>query len=385
MKRVWAWLVPALVTAGLTQPQTATREGNYWIATGTGSVQVQPRLKVVGRGTVTLRGEDRTDVAYSVRKRVRAMNAHEAQGKIARIGLKAVQERGWTVMHVQWPAGVDGTADLEVRAPKHLKEAIVDNQLGGIEVYDLDGSLLAKTAAGPVRVDRIRGLLRIGTGGGDVHIGRIEGPVRVFSGGGSITAAWLGSDAFLETAGGEIVVLEAMKRVQASAGAGGNIRIQRAAGDVALSTGGGVIDASRVSGLVRAKTDTGSIRVRSAESVDLSSGAGQIRIQDVRGVIQATTELGSIIAELRAGRLLEDSLLSTQSGDITVYIPSNIAMAVDAMNTSPGGHRIFSDFPEIKPSLAGGNMRFLAQGSINGGGATLRLAAQGGSIFLRRK
>jgi len=385
MKSVWASLAAALAIAAPAQPQTATREGNYWIATRSGAVQAGPRLKIVTRGAVTLRGENRPEVAYTVRERVRSANARDARELIAKIGLKAVYDKGWTVVFVQLPANVDGAADVEVRAPKQLKEAVIDSQLGSIEAYDIDGSLLAKTAAGQIRIDRIHGMARVGTGGGDVHIGRVDGPIKAFSGGGSITASSLGGNAYLETAGGEIAVSEAMGNVQASAGTGGNIRIQRAAGDAVLSTGGGVIDAARVKGLVRAKTDTGSIKVRSADSVDLTSGTGQIRIQEVRGIMQATTVMGCIVAELPAGKLMQDSLLSTQSGDITVYIPSNFAMTVDAMNTSPGGHRIFSEFPEIKTQLAGGNMRSQAQGSLNGGGATLRLAAQGGTIFLRRR
>jgi hypothetical protein len=85
------------------------------------------------------------------------------------------------------------------------------------------------------------------------------------------------------------------------------------------------------------------------------------------------------------GKLLEDSVLTTQSGDITVYIPSNVAVTVEAMNASPGSYRIVSEFKEIRPRLSHGNLRTEAQGAINGGGAILRLAAQGGTIYLRRR
>ncbi len=195
----------------------------------------------------------------------------------------------------------------------------------------------------------------------------------------------IGGDAYLETGGGEVVVREAKGRVQAAASGGGNIRIDHAARGAVLSTGGGIIDVSRAGGLVSANTGAGSIKVRSAASVDVASGSGQIQLQSVSGGMQAITAMGAIIVELGPGKQIQDSLLSTQAGDITVYIPSNVAVTVEAVNASPGGNRIVSDFSEVRPRLGRGNTRSEAQGAINGGGAILRLAAQGGTIYLRRR
>jgi hypothetical protein len=105
----------------------------------------------------------------------------------------------------------------------------------------------------------------------------------------------------------------------------------------------------------------------------------------VEHILQAATAMGSIVAELMPGRAAQDAVLTTQQGDITVYIPSNVAVTVEAVNASPGGHRIVSEFKEIRPRLAHGNLRTEAQGAINGGGATLRLTAMGGTIYLRRR
>jgi hypothetical protein len=49
-----------------------------------------------------------------------------------------------------------------------------------------------------------------------------------------------------------------------------------------------------------------------------------------------------------AGKPLEDSVLSTGSGDITVFIPSNLVVTIQAISTSPGLQKIISDFPEIQ-------------------------------------
>ncbi len=333
-------------------------------------MEVEARLKVATRGAIVLRGEDRKDVAYTVKKRAQAPNERVGRVLLSKIGVKSPYKvKGWTVLEVHVPPYYDGAADVLVRVPKRLAEVTLETGMGPVEAYDLDGGLFAKTEAGRIQMDRIGGIIKAGTGGGDIRIGKVKGPLKAFSGGGSIEVAWLGGDAYLETAGGEIVVHEAKGKVQASAGSGGNIRIGRAGQGVTLATGGGAIDVFRVEGPVRANTETGAIKVRGAQEID----------------IQATTAMGSIFAELAAGKLIRDSILTTQFGDITVYIPSNFAVTIEATNVSPGGHRIVSDFPEIQPQLAGGNLRSEAKGAINGGGATLRLAAQGGTIYLRRR
>jgi hypothetical protein len=97
--------------------------------------------------------------------------------------------------------------------------------------------------------------------------------------------------------------------------------------------GEGAVVERRAGGAVRANTGAGSVKVRSAASVDVVSGSGQIQLQSVSGGIQAATAMGGIIVEL-AGKQVQDSLLSTQSGDITVYIPSNAAVTVEAVNAS---------------------------------------------------
>ncbi|HWR52460.1 MAG TPA: hypothetical protein VN428_15215 [Bryobacteraceae bacterium] len=387
MNTRWLWLVPAvLATAGPThaEPQVG-REGRQWVDSAAGSIPAGPRVKVFTRGTISLHGENRNDIAWTVKKRSRASGEIAAKVAFERIAVKAYRSGDWSVVYVNVPAELDAAADLQVRIPKKLQEVHAESQVGRVEVFDLDGGLFANTGAGEVQVDRIQGWVKAGTGGGNVRIGRVAGILKAYSAGGSIFVDSVGGDAYLETGGGEVVVREAKGRVQATASGGGNIRIDHAAQGAALSTGGGIIDVSRAGGLVRANTGAGSIKVRSAASVDLVSGSGQIQLQSVSGGMQATTAMGAIIAELGAGKQLRDSVLSTQAGDITVYIPSNVAVTVEAVNASPGGNRIVSDFAEVRPRLQGGNMRSEAQGSINGGGAILRLAAQGGTIYLRRR
>ena len=96
--------------------------------------------------------------------------------------------------------------------------------------------------------------------------------------------------------------------------------------------------------------------------------------------------MGSILAELLSGTRIEDSLLSTNAGDITVLLSSNIPITVQARNETAGnGRRIISDFPEIRIRNAGATIPLMAEGMLNGGGPVLRIFASGGTIYLRRQ
>jgi len=59
-----------------------------------------------------------------------------------------------------------------------------------------------------------------------------------------------------------------------------------------------------------------------------------VRVKTSSGPLQVQTALGSILAELFAGARLEDSSLVAGAGDITVLIPSNVALSVLARNDS---------------------------------------------------
>jgi hypothetical protein len=84
---------------------------------------------------------------------------------------------------------------------------------------------------------------------------------------------------------------------------------------------------------------------------------------------------------------MQDSILSTGAGDITVFIPSNFALTVKALNESGRIDRIISDFAEIpvRSSVAPNRSGTIAEGALNGGGPVLTLTSSGGTIYLRRQ
>jgi DUF4097 and DUF4098 domain-containing protein YvlB len=196
-----------------------------------------------------------------------------------------------------------------------------------------------------------------------------------------------GAESWFETAGGEILVHQVAGTVHAST-AGGNIRIDRASGAVFARTAGGLIQVQQADGAVTAESSGGAIQVNAAKGVRCDSSGGAIRLRNVAGALRASTTAGSILAELLTGNRIQDSTLSTNAGDITVFISSNLPLTVLARNESGGtAGRIISDFPEIRVRGAGqsGGSPALAEGALNGGGPVLHVNVIGGTIYLRRQ
>jgi DUF4097 and DUF4098 domain-containing protein YvlB len=390
MRLRWLWLAPALAVAGYGQTESAvSREGRYWVQTVTGSAALEAaeRLRVSTRGALMLQGEPRADISYTLKKRVRAASEASAREILARWPVKSSQQGGWTTLVATCPdspATREASGDLWLSVPRKLREVELNSEGGAVGARDLDGTLRAETGGGQVDIDRILGDLTVRTGGGEVRLGKMGRSVRISSGGGAITAASIGGEAGFTTGGGEIYVQEALGPVRASTG-GGNIRVDRAAGPVTASTGGGLIDVLQAPGPVTAETGAGSIKVRAAKGAQCESGGGSIQLLGVFGSLRAATGMGSIIAELAIGKPLEDSVLSTAAGDITVFIPSNLAVTIQAISDSRGYQRIVSDFPEIRALVESRAGRAEAHGTLNGGGPMLKLTASGGTIYLRRQ
>ncbi len=384
MKANMLWLAPIAVAVGFAQSESAIkREGRYWVQTVTGTTPLEKsaRLKVSTRGEVAIRGESREDVAYTLRKRVRVSSEEIARRELGRLGLKTSRQGEWTVLVLETPDRGRIETDLRLAVPRSLRETVVISQGGAVEAMDLDGSVRADTSGGHIDMDRIQGDLNVRTGGGHIRLGKIGGVVRCSSGGGSITADSLGRDTEFNTGGGEIEIREAAGPVRVATG-GGNIQIERAQSLVA-TTGGGLIAVGQVHGQVVAETGAGAIKVGSARGVRCTSGAGAIQLHSVSGGLRASTGMGNILAELSAGQPFEDSTLSTASGDITVFIPSNLPVTVQAFSSGTGLAKIVSDFAEIQPRPEQRGAE--ARGTLNGGGPLLRLAASGGTVYIRRQ
>jgi DUF4097 and DUF4098 domain-containing protein YvlB len=377
----------SLTAALLLADDSLTREGPYYVRTISGPIpgRIPAQLHIVTRGNVVLRGLKGDQLVFKLVQRVKAHSEADAKRLLGTVTTAAITPPmvSMTTFTVNTSAHEQASSDLEVSVPRQVLHTTVLTQGGSVEAYDLDGSVQLNAATG-IHCDRIHGNVNAHTAGGEIRLGKIGSSAVCISGGGSIFIESVAGSARCETAGGEIVVKEAGGPLLL-ANVSGNIEVDRAASTVEAHTGEGVIEVNQAGGEVIADTRGGSIQIGSARGARCESAAGAIRVKNASGPLNVQTVMGSILAELISGARIEDSLLSANSGDVTVLIPSKLALSVMARNDSGTNPRIQSDFSEVPVKSFGfSHPPTLAEGQINGGGPILRINVAAGIIYLRK-
>jgi hypothetical protein len=353
------------------------REGGYWIQSRTEDLAIPAdcRLHVYTFGRIAVLGTDTDRSTLTLTQSVRAGSESQALVRLRQSAVTTATSPGGTAVVRVHRTGQPAVAtEMRIGTRRDLAHVILDTEGGDIQAENLAGHVDAESGGGFIRIARIGGDITARTAGGEVHLGRIGGSVRCFSGGGSIRAAHTGSESWFETAGGEIYIGETRGPLYASTH-GGNIHIGRAGSSVYARTAGGRIEVEHADGIVMAGNSAGSIHIGTAQGVRCESTGGSIRLKAGAGALRAVTDTGSILAELFPGFAIKDSVLATGAGDITVYIPSNVALTIKALSDS----RIVSEFAEIPVRRSG------AEGALNGGGPLLTLTSASGTIYLRRQ
>ena len=122
--------------------------------------------------------------------------------------------------------------------------------------------------------------------------------------------------------------------------------------------------------------------------VRAESGGGSIELMNLSQGVRAETGGGGITAQFVASRGgFSNSVLDTPAGDITVYLAPSLPVTVHAAVDMGDGHKIQSDFTDIKVVSEGGEYgpkRITAEGSLNGGGPVLKVHTTSGDIRLLR-
>jgi DUF4097 and DUF4098 domain-containing protein YvlB len=369
MKLPIASLWMATATVAFAQEAPVVREGAYWVGSIDDSFPISvPSLRVNTRGNVTVRRESGDEVTYRVRQQVRAANEDQARNLLGAGKAQLSLQRGRVVLELLANSARIVRTDIEIGVPAQVSTVIIQTSLGGINVADFDGAV------------------QLNTGGGDIQLAKIGGTVQCFSGAGGVVIERAGGAIRCTTVGGNMLVRDAAGPVELSNQMGGNIRVDKAAGDVRAHSAQGMIEVGQAGGAVFADTQGGFIQVGSARGVQAESMAGTVRVKNDTGPMNLAAMAGNILAELLNGARMQDSSLVAGTGDITVLIPSNLAVSVMARNSSGGTPRIVSDFPEIRvtPSKFF-QAPMVGQGALNGGGPVLNLNVSSGVIYLRRK
>jgi len=168
---------------------------------------------------------------------------------------------------------------------------------------------------------------------------------------------------------------------------GGSIEVKECNGDMRAETGGGSIDVGDVAGRAVLETGGGSIRLASSKGpVSASTGAGTVELYKLMQGARVQNGAGGITAEFLGGGAT-DSSLETSVGDVVVYLSPQARFTVRASLQMANGHKIQSDFPELKITSEGGDWgprNTYAEGKLNGGGPVLRVSTMSGNIEFRR-
>jgi TonB family protein len=278
----------------------------------------------------------------------------------------------------------------------------ISTGLGDIETADIDGHVSLVTQGGNITTGRIgvmggpltrgeRTVAKIETKGGHITMKDVAGDLDAYTAGGHILAGSIDGNARLRTGGGHIraAKIKGTARLETD---GGNITVGEAGSYVTVRTAGGQIDFGEVHGSVHAETGGGGIRVISvAGPMEVASTGGSICLTRVANRVHAETGEGTITAWInpetqlntRLVRLPGPSQLASQTGDIVVFLPRNIAMTIDGTIENGGPARIQADpsLPLNIQSQPNGPVHMVA--SLNGGGALLKLHTMAGRIQLQ--
>lgn len=162
--------------------------------------------------------------------------------------------------------------------------------------------------------------------------------------------------------------------------AGGNITVASVIGGMKLKTAGGNLDCKDVSGNVEGRTGGGNIFANGCKGrLQLKTSGGNITFEGFSGTsIEAETGGGEVDADFAAAPR-SDSHLHTSGGSIRVHLPMDAAMTLDA-HTDGGVVR--SDVPVQTQGLPASDT---LNGTINGGGPTLKVETSGGNIEISKR
>ena len=340
------------------------REGQFWVEVERGFAPVVPRgnVRINTVGGVNIRGGAGNELTYEVVKRVKARNEAEARRLLNAYRVKISQQGQWTQLFVQ---GGSEVADLKLTAPQNIGELAIDTRAGAVDASQFAGLVKVNSGGGRLSFDQVESDVVARTAAGEIVLGKIGGDCHCVSGAGDINVQQVDGPLRCSTNGGGIYVTQA-----------GNL--------VIADTAGGVIDVNYAKGMVTANNASGGpIQVWSASGAKCESAGGAIKLTSSGGSLNASTAVGSIIARFQ-NQPASDSFLSTSSGDITVWIPSNLKITIRAQNASYGGpKRIVSDFADVAVKAVG--FATIAEGALNGGGPLVRIAGTGGMIYIRRE
>lgn len=175
----------------------------------------------------------------------------------------------------------------------------------------------------------------------------------------------------LSTSGGS-VTLENVVGQQEATTSGGSLTFYRVSGDMQARTSGGSINVDDFDGNLNAKTSGGAIRMsNSTGELLVHTSGGSIVMDGVTGNIDASTSGGSIRADIK--NLGDYLTLHTSGGSINAVVPQGLGLDIEL-----SGSRVNT----LLSNFTGEAKKDYIKGTLNGGGAQVKMSTSGGSVNL---
>ncbi len=366
------------------------KEGNNWTSVLNGSLASVHNLHIkVDIGAVRVEGGANQGISYVIRNKSYESSEERARKQFDSYKISAYVrgDTAWIVGDWQGGRPRKFSSDFTVTVPREMDDVKIETDGGAIVTTGIAGSLDAESGGGPIHLDDIGGPIVAETGGEAIDVGNVGSDLTVRTGGGAIRIGSAKGKVIAESGGGNLDLVSGSQGASLETGAG-SIHVEKCTGEVKATTGGGSIDLGEIIGAATMEAGGGSIKIVSASGrVNAETGGGVIELWGVP-VAHVETGAGSVIAKfISAGGDKEGSELETGVGDITVYVMPNVNMTIHASIEAATGHRILSDFPEIKVSSEGGQWDpklVTAEGNLNGGGPVLKVRTTMGNIYIRR-
>jgi hypothetical protein len=214
-----------------------------------------------------------------------------------------------------------------------------------------------RTSGGNITLSTLTGIQHFSTSGGNLKLDNLGGQITGKTSGGNITIKNLKDEIDLSTSGGNIDAENTSGKIKLRT-SGGNLTLSGLNGDIAASTSGGNIHGDHISGDLNTHTSGGSIKL-----MDISAG------------LDATTSGGNIDVSLTD--ITKNINLSNSSGTIYLQLPKNkgmdLRLSANNIRTEP------------LPNFKGTQEKERIDGTVNGGGVSVRVNAGSGNIHLTLK
>lgn len=259
------------------------------------SVPANPRITVRGgRGEITVRASDSSEIRVSGKKNVHAWSESDAQRRAGPISVEIVQTGGGYEVH---PTGMGAgddriSIDMEIQVPKKASLTVRNEQ-------------------------------------GDIHVSDMAMPVSVTSSSGDVEVRDTGSDVTIEMHKGDVKVSDTKGDIKIS-GNGGEVNVASATGSFTLDGEFyGPIRADKVAKGLRFISQRTDLTL-TALTGHMEASSGNLEIADAPGDIALRTNRYSVTIENATGKVDVDN----RDGDVSVRFSSPPKQDITVANTN---------------------------------------------------